>query len=458
MTELNRREFLSFTAASLVIVESEGSVSSGSAPKIQRNENYLRVEGSRYTWEWSKENDRFSLFDRKGRRMTTGRLQPAVMVQPVGKQGVRRCTTGRVVAHEVTGNRAAIAYTAVNQSAKVMVAWRFDDEALWLEPVIYETPQSEDIVSLHYFAESASDQARPTLESYYLVVPGISESSAISPIVTSNLGLHFTSWLGRGAFPSPSLMQQWGLPAHYFCGFHPNTPTTSRVGALKEHLSDAYCCGLSEVPAGDLFLEIRGGHHGPLVSFRSDLWGHLRGPGRFSLGSTWHWAVGNNYYEAIRQYYRGMVRAGVVSAKPHSARKNSIALRPQFNTWGAELALNKESERLDQAALELIYKGLKASGMKAGTFVIDDKWEGKYGQLEHSAERLPRFEDFLREVRAEGLKVGLWAAFLRCEDPKALGLNESHMLRQPEGKPFAPGWGTHYYIMDVTQPDRKSVV
>ena len=51
-----------------------------------------------------------------------------------------------------------------------------------------------------------------------------------------------------------------------------------------------------------------------------------------------------------------------------------------------------------------------------------DKWEGKYGKLEHSAERLPHFEEFREQVRADGLHFGLWAAFMRCQDPADMGL------------------------------------
>ena len=49
----------------------------------------------------------------------------------------------------------------------------------------------------------------------------------------------------------------------------------------------------------------------------------------------------------------------------------------------------------DEAALSRIYQDYKGSGMRAGLFEIDDKWEGHYGQMEHSTERLPHFEAFL---------------------------------------------------------------
>ena len=90
--------------------------------------------------------------------------------------------------------------------------------------------------------------------------------------------------------------------------------------------------------------------------------------------------------------------------------------------------------------------------MRAGLFEIDDKWEGHYGLLEHSAQRLPHFEALLDRVRADGLKIGLWAAFIRCQDPAALGLDLSHMLSGPDGKPIVTNMNAPYYILDFTQP------
>jgi hypothetical protein len=92
-------------------------------------------------------------------------------------------------------------------------------------------------------------------------------------------------------------------------------------------------------------------------------------------------------------------------------------------------------------------------------FVIDDKWEGKYGNLEHSAERFPHFEEFREQVRADGLHFGLWAAFMRCQNPADLGLNVSHMLRLADGKPLISGGGdSKYYILDFTQPEVEKVL
>ena len=99
--------------------------------------------------------------------------------------------------------------------------------------------------------------------------------------------------------------------------------------------------------------------------------------------------------------------------------------------------------------------------MKAGLFSIDDKWEGNYGNLQHSSARLPHFERFLERLRSEGYKIGLWAALMRCEHPENLGLTTEHMLKMPNGKPFfidQETIATRYYILDFTQPEVARVI
>ncbi|HTV54930.1 MAG TPA: hypothetical protein VMI06_08425, partial [Terriglobia bacterium] len=277
-----------------------------------------------------------------------------------------------------------------------------------------------------------------------------------SPIVRADVGLKTLSWLGRGSF-NAGLLQQWGLPVHFFCGFNINHTDHGERDAYMRGRSEAFCCGLTDLPNGDLFLHLESSAASLLVNYRSDLWGHLRGPGQLTLGAGLFWAFGANYYEAIREYYLGLMRAGIIRRKTNSEQKTAVALTPQFCTWGAQVDRGKEGDRLNETFLTEIYKELKNSGMRAGMFSIDDKWEGRYGRLEHSAERLPHFIEFLNEVRADGRRVGLWAAFMRCEDPRDVGLTTENMLRQPDGKPFLAGGGK-YYILDFTQPKVEEVV
>jgi hypothetical protein len=460
---IDRRSFLlsPVAAGSLLVLAPTLRAAPVAAPDAkgtgaEHNGGPVHLEGAQYDFEWSPKNDRFTLRDRKARMVSAGNMQPAITVAGSGTQAPV-CSPGTVKSYNATTTGLEITYEGVNHTGRITLKWRCDRAGLWLDPIIYESTASESIVAVRYFATCVKGNPEPSLENSYLVLPGISMSSALSPIVPSLMNLDFRGWLGHGSL-MPSSFQQWALPSDYFCGFHLNKSFNENC-AMTEGLSDAFCCGAADLPAGDLMFETRSGKHGPVVNYRGDLWGHMRGPGRMVLGCTWAWALGPNFYEAIRQYYLNLVEAGLVSRKQNSAHKNSVALAPQYNTWGAEVASGKDWAEFDEPLLLSIYDGLASSGMKAGTFVIDAKWQGKYGLLEHSPQRFPHFEQILARIRSDGHHLGMWAAFMRCEDPRDLGLETRHMLHRADGSPITlKEESTDYYLFDFTQPEVQEVL
>lgn len=451
----NRRSFLKLSAAAWFFSNHRPLSGRALQPAIASNDKEVTVTASSYKWEWSSEQDVFRLSDSKGRLITTGSVQPRVLVKSARGEAVQN-SAGTFAGHAVSDNQLTIRYKNVNGDADITTAWRFGTEGLWFDPVVYETATAEDVVSLHYFA-AAGELISPSLKHTFWVLPGISESGAISPILPASINTEWELWLGHGDGNS-SVMQQWGLPSHYFCGA-PSDPSYNARGSLKECLSDAFCCGLAALPAGDLFLHTKQGACAPVLNIRSDLWGQARGPGRFTLGAPFYWAIAANYYEAIREYYRGLVRDQVIQIKKNSPAKNAVVTAPAFDTWGAEVAAQKSWARFDEQLLNSVYEGLKASAMASRVFVIDAKWEGQYGLLEHSKERFPHFEAFLATLKADGVKLGMWAAFMRCDDPAALGLEFKHMLRAPDGKPVTKQEDNKpYYLLDFTQPEVQRVL
>jgi hypothetical protein len=457
MSPFDRRQFLQISAAALLAPPSLESGSQMSKPATVSNaDGKVRVTGANYVWDWSSSTDEFQLQDSRGRLIATSPLQPVIVVSSPGDVRTRQVALGKPASHGVSPGAVSFHYEAVNGHARLSTTWRFEEDTIRIDPVVYETPVPEDIISLHYFAAVRHGEPYPALGCSYLIDPGISEGSSISPIVRSDTGLDTMSWLGHGSFGG-SLLQQWGLPVDFFCGFNVNDSGQSSRDSFTHGRSDAFCCGLTDLPNGDLFLNLKYGAAGMIVNYRSDLWGHLRGPGRKTLGSGLFWAFGGNYYEAIQAYYLGLIRAGIIQGKQNSEKKTAVALSSQFCTWGSQVSRGKQGDRLDEPFLREMYRELKDSGMRAGMFSIDDKWEGKYGKLEHSAERLPHFVDFLNQVRADGRRVGLWAAFMRCGDPQDIGLTTENMLMQADGKPYLAGGGK-YYILDFTQPEVEKVV
>lgn len=449
---MDRRGFLQATAASYLFANFQAERVSAPA-EVNQEDGTLAVTQPGYRWEWSESADRFRILDQHGNTITQGPLQPAVVVQQIGAGGKRRCSPGKLESRQVQRGSVVWNYSGVNGSGELTVAWRFDDRGIWIEPATYQTPEREDVVSLSPFGTGKGKVAQPSLETAALVLPGICESEAISPISPADLNWNLRTSLGR---TGSGVMQQWGLPAHFFCGFRRRPPYEIEASSP---LARAFCCGLAELPNSDIFVEQRGTRGSLTFDYRGDLWGHLRGPGKFILGAALRVSIAPNYYEAIREYYRTLIAAGIVRKKTNSQQKNAALLTPQWCTWGEQVAVQRQGSRLNQESLEEFYRQLKTSGLRAGMFSIDDKWEGKYGNLQHSTERFPRFEQFLDRVRADGHRIGMWAAFMRCEDPSDLGLTSEQMLQRADGSPFVVNAGSaKYYILDFTRPEVEKVI
>lgn len=471
MAFYNRREFLQASAASAYLFGTFQIDAQSSAPaKIQEAGDTVRVHGKNYAWEWEPQTDRFRLLDPWGMTIAKGKLQPGVLVQSAGKQGSRLCTSGKPTSHKIQDNRITIHYTGVNGDSALNQSYVFEDGGFWSEPAEYHTGTAEDVVRYYFCAQGGDDRALPSIESENFVIPGITSSCSMSPIIAgspSGSYLNGISYLGRGwsSDPETVMTQQWGLPVHYFCGFHTTpygfqqTPHVDLTGATPEDLHYAFCCGLADLPAGDLMIDNFGGRASMYVNYRSDLWKQMRGPGRLELGAHLYWAIGRNYYEAIRGYYRGLRDAGMTK-KVNSAHKNAVALAPSFCSYGEQVARERVDKLLDEATLDGTYEGLRKSGMQTKLYVVDGGWESGWGNLEHSKERLPGFDKLLARVRADGQYLGLWSAFMRCERPDDMGLSTDHMLRTPDGKPFLHigTTGNRFYILDCTHPEVEAVL
>lgn len=401
-----------------------------------------------YTWEWNAETDTVCLYDINRRLISRARQCPLLITSPAGLDF-------STPTYQVTDNRISIIYQGQNPASSLTVSWSFHPDFISLEPLLLNSPEAVDIVQVIYFPETNGASYKPSMYSHYAVVPGLCMSTNISPIVDLHSRLSTTTALGSGAMRGPGLTQQWGLPAHYFCTFN----TSDRWNAIgaKSQQSEAACWGLTELPQGDFRLEIREVGISPILNLRTDLWKHKPD----TLGFHFIITFGETYHEAIRQYYQVLQREKIIAPKRKtlSQKKKDVLLAPQYNTWGVESALALPPEELTEEIVRDIFHKFQRSGMRARTFVIDDKWEGQYGELKHDAKRFPHFEELLNNIRSQGYNIGLWAAFLRCQNPAALGLDESHLLQTHAGKPL---WLAHqtsrYGIFDVTQPKVQEVL
>lgn len=407
--------------------------------KIETQPNKLQAQTLTYCWCWEVETDTLSIFDAKNRLISKSKHCPQILLSDF---------QDATSTYEVKDNCIRITYHSTKTASHLTATWFFHSTFISFQPFDYYSPNQKNISQIIYF---------PNFYSHYAVVPGLSMTTNISPIVDLHSNLSVTTVLGSGAMRGPGFAQQWGLPAHYFCVF--NTADHWNAIGAKKLQSHAMCWGLAEIPQGDFRLQIKNISLSPILNIRSDLWNHLPIDEIIKIGFHFMITFGENYHEAIRNYYKVLQSEKIISVKTFSQKKKDVMLAPQYNTWGVECAKEIQPENLTQEIVEDIYKKFRSSGMKAKTFVIDDKWEGMYGELKHDKARFPSFEKLLNNIRANGFHIGLWAAFLRCQNPQALGLNESHLLQTHEGKTL---WLNHqtakYGIFDLTQPKVQKVL
>lgn len=435
-----RRHFLQFAAAA-------ASRNLWAAVTPVESPDRITAHGRDYQLVYTRSTDVLEVSDSAGRQIFSAPLQPQIVLAEPGT-GQRLPVSAGTRTQQVDGDSIRFVYTT--PAGEIRLTLRLMETGFRFEPIEFRATKAADVVSLHYFAAAseASAEPVPALAAGFLVIPGISEGSSVSPIESNEVGLHETLWLGRGS-GREGLNQQWGLPVHYFSGFtRHNTGEASRESWTTGQ-SDAFTCGISDLPNGDFFLVLRDGKSSLQIDYRGEIWHHMRGPGTMTLGPSLWFTFAGTYRESIRRYYLALLDAKIIAIPAASERKLATMLATQFCTWGAQASRGKYGKLLDQEFLDNIYAELSASGMKAELVSIDDKWEGSYGGLTHDAKRLPHFEDFLDRIRADGRKVGIWTALMRCEDPASMGLTVEHMLRDREGKPLLVSGS--YYILDFTQ-------
>ena len=222
----------------------------------------IQVSSPTYSWEWEAQTDLFTIYDSEKRLITRGHHQPYIVT--TSRHELRAAQNF----FEIDNDRVSIIYAGINGASRLTVSWLFKTDFISLEPLRYESSTAEDIVQVVYFPEADSDSYKPSMYSRYAVVPGLSMSTNISPVVDLHSRLSVTAVLGSGAMRGPGLTQQWGLPAHYFCAFN----TSDRWNAIgaKGLQSGAACWGLAELPEGDFRLDIREIGLSPVLNLRRD--------------------------------------------------------------------------------------------------------------------------------------------------------------------------------------------
>jgi len=407
------------------------------APRLERDGQKVRVDAATYRWSWSADTDMATLSDAGGRPTVRYPLQPAIDVA-----GEAAVAPGIAAGVEADGSMLRVRYERVHRNGSMTIALRFRDDYFVLDETVFEPADEVAIVRIAYLGAWEGGRLAPAGVADTCVVPGGRQDPETAIFRTAELRdtTFFVGCFGTGA----TFHQQWALPHYLACCYND-------TGAPE--LPPAACIGLGGVPDGVAQVRVDGGRFDYELAVRGDVWPYRRGRGPHRFDTPLVFAVGSDWHDAGRRYFEALAKEGWAGKRGRSDVP-AAAFWPQYDTWGDQGARRAFLERFDEEALREIYADFRASGLRARLFVIDDKWEGAYGSLAHDEVRFPRFTELLDEIRADGHEVGLWTAFPRCEDYRALGLSEASVLITPEGAPYVQEQrGRSWQIFDPTDPE-----
>lgn len=422
--------------------------------QVTETENTVEVRGDAYTWRLERGTESFTLIDHRDRPVAHGGVQPAVEVMDA--DGQTRADAGRLAAVDVSAADGSVRlrFDGVNGEGTTTTAWHFRPDSIRLEPVRYSHPDRTFVETLTLFGRWGEYGAVPGLHCQFFLHPGSTESSILAPVIPAKVRLSLVSTIGRGSTDEPAFVQQqWGLPMYFWGGWSIDGWASGK-SALTRHTSDVVVMTMDSIPTGDQHVRYFDEYASPYLRLLGGRWRTFEtGTEELELGSGWLWSLGADIRSAISGSFDLLRREGIVSDRNDSPRKARRATMSQFNTWGAQVANDWASSDLNQDALEQIYDDMVASGFDAEMFVIDDRWESTYGRLQHDEVRFPRFEEFLDRVRGDGRGIGMWAAFIRCQDPESMGLTLDDVWQDPDGNPVTRSlFEDSYYLFDVSRP------
>lgn len=398
-------------------------------PRITHRDGVVTVESAAYCWRWAASDDIVELCDASGTPILSHPLQPAFEVA-----GASASCGGTYARHAVEGDRLEVAWTGANGDAEVSLAVRFAPTHLVFERTVYAPATAHAVVRYAWLATMRDGRLAPAGTARWCVVPGGKQDpeQAIFPLDPPSPVRFSVGCFGND---TGTHHQQWALPHYFTCAW------TERGAAA--------CIGLGAFPDGNVMVETHGGALSYEINVRGDLWKHRAGPGSIVFDDPLLIAAGGDWYGAARKYFGALVEGGY--ARRRVADVPEAAFLAQYDTWGDQILRRAFLGRFNEQALRDIHADVRASGIAARLFVIDDKWEGVYGSLEHDVERFPSFAAALDEIRADGYGIGLWTAFPRCEDYAALGLDADAVLKDARGEPYVVRERDRaWYIFDPT--------
>jgi hypothetical protein len=195
--------------------------------------------------------------------------------------------------------------------------------------------------------------------------------------------------------------------------------------------------GAGEVPDAVMTLEVRSTSAALRWRYRDDLWG-APGPHRRwtdPLRLTW----AGTAWDAYAAYFASF------TIRQSTADRAAASV---WNTWGDFRAGHFQVPEVAEVAADLA----------ADVLVLDDHWESMVSSGRPHPERFPAFDADLAHARKLGLRLGFWQSVGWIDDPAAVGLTDTDLLRGADGRPRRANWAldprdpAQHWCLDPSSP------
>ena len=249
-------------------------------------------------------------------------------------------------------------YEGVNSAGRLSVTWRFDEHGIWTEPIVYEAPAGQDVVSVHYFSD-VKDGNPSTGAACKLPCGSRHQRSRYrQPHCSRRCDFKRKRLAGKGQFRTGAFAAV-GLAGALLLRL--------QRGRFKRRTEQ-----LHRGPIGCLYLRPgRSAGRRPVSSARL---GQEQPVGELSRRFVEAYArtgadrTGRDALLVqlrrittmpLPAYYQGLLRAGVIHKSQPSEKKIARALAPQFCTWGSQVDRRKDDRHWTRRILPRSTKSSK---------------------------------------------------------------------------------------------------
>lgn len=281
--------------------------------------------------------------------------------------------------------------------------------------------------------ELESDQPLPIVDLFFGMTPLEGEAAFASPDPEQP---QWPDWRADGfcvpngrPAPSASFFRRWDLGnASVALGnFGPALGTPYGAAFPRPVWSAAFggdagwlVAGVGGVPDGAMTLEVRNTSFALRLRYREDLWGAP------SLHRHWNDLLRLSWDTTAMGAFEEYVGSFPARQSPLPASAGAATV----NTWGDFM----------RGRFDLSAQARKASELGAEVLVIDEGWERQDSDGVPHPERFQHFDDNLAQVRAQGLRIGLWQSVGWIDDPASVGLTSDDLLCGADGVPRRTNW------------------